>query len=62
MKALFRASIAIFAVLLATGCATFRQPPFMQTRRSNISFKLLVGPYQFTGAMMAHASARSSRA
>lgn len=30
--------------------------------RSNLSFRLLVGPYQFTGPMIAQASAKSSRA
>src|SRR5205823_14088331 len=37
-------------------------PPFVQTRRSNMSFRLLVGAYQFIGPMIVHAPARPSHA
>ena len=36
-------------------------PPAAQTRRSNISLKLVVGPYQLVGPMKAQASARARR-
>src|SRR5437667_365925 len=35
-------------------------PPFMQTRRSNMAFRLEEGPYQFTGPIKAQASARAN--